>query len=48
MLDDFITPDHARNDYGVVLDAVDDGYGWALNTTETKGLRATMRGGAHA
>jgi N-methylhydantoinase B len=29
VLDGFITVDHARNDYGVVLVEVDDGYGGA-------------------
>jgi N-methylhydantoinase B len=43
VLDGFITSDHARNDYGVVLDEVDDGYGFALNTRETEGLRATLK-----
>jgi hypothetical protein len=43
-----ITVDHARNDYSVVLDTVDDGYGWALNRAQTKGLRTTMKRGARA
>ena len=41
VLDGFITVDHARDDYGVVLDEVDDGYGWALNPEATTG---TARG----
>ena len=48
VLDGFITAAHARNDYGVVLDEVDDGYGFGLNTTETEGLRATMKRSARA
>jgi N-methylhydantoinase B len=40
VLDGFITTDHARDDYGVVLDEVDDGYGWALNAEATRALRA--------
>ena len=48
VLDGFITVDHARNDYGVVLEVVDDGYGWALNASETEGLRITMRRCARA
>ena len=44
VLDGFITVDHARNDYGVVLKAVDDGYGWALNKEATRALRAEMAG----
>jgi N-methylhydantoinase B len=44
VLDGFITVDHARNDYGVVLSAVDDGYGWALNKEATRALRAEMAG----
>ena len=44
VLDGFITVDHARDDYGVVLRAVDDGYGWALNSEATRALRAEMAG----
>ncbi|MEM9048045.1 MAG: hydantoinase B/oxoprolinase family protein [Pseudomonadota bacterium] len=43
VLDGFITVDHARADYGVVLAAVDDGYGWALDAAATETLRAEMR-----
>ena len=42
VLDGFITVDHARNDYGVVLAEVDDGYGWSLNPEATRKLRAEM------
>jgi N-methylhydantoinase B len=47
VLDGFITVDHARDDYGVVLAEVDDGYGWNLNPEATGKLRAEMarRGG---
>ncbi|MEO0361233.1 MAG: hydantoinase B/oxoprolinase family protein, partial [Pseudomonadota bacterium] len=44
VLDGFITAGHARDDYGVVLTEVDDGYGWALDPAATEGLRAEMRG----
>ena len=44
VLDGFITVDHARADYGVALNAVDDGYGWALDTEATRALRAKMAG----
>jgi N-methylhydantoinase B len=43
VLDGFINPDHARNDYGVVLTEVDDGYGWALDPAATEALRGEMR-----
>jgi len=42
VLDGFITVDHARDDYGVVLCGVDDGYGWALDGEATRALRAEM------
>lgn len=42
VLDGIITPDHARDDYGVVLEEVDDGYGWKLNLGGTRELRARM------
>ena len=44
VLDDFITPEHAREVYGVALKAVDDGYGWAVDEAGTKALRASMAG----
>ena len=43
VLDGFITVDHARDDYGVVLAEVDDGYGWALNA-EAHGAARKARG----
>ncbi|MEP4106604.1 MAG: hydantoinase B/oxoprolinase family protein, partial [Nitratireductor sp.] len=42
VLDGFITRKHARDDYGVVLEEVDDGYGWKLDLNETRKLRARM------
>ena len=42
VLDGFITRQHARDDYGVVLEEVDDGYGWKLDLNETRRLRAQM------
>ena len=45
VLDGFITVDHARDDYGVVLSEVDDGYGWALDSEATRALRAEMARG---
>jgi N-methylhydantoinase B len=43
ILDGYIPADHARAVYGVVVDAVDDGYGWALNVEATEAARAAMR-----
>jgi len=43
VLDGFITERHAREDYGVVLAAADDGYGWALDMAATEQLRGTLR-----
>jgi N-methylhydantoinase B len=43
VLDGFIGPDHARDDYGVVLSEVDDGYGWMVDAAATATLRAEMR-----
>lgn len=40
VLDGFITPDHALDDYGVVLREVDDGYGFALDAEATRRKRA--------
>jgi N-methylhydantoinase B len=42
VLDGFITVGHARDDCGVVLIEVDDGYGWALNREATRKLRTEM------
>ncbi|NTF10578.1 hydantoinase B/oxoprolinase family protein [Agrobacterium rubi] len=44
VLDGFISTDHAKADYGVILSEVDDGYGWALDTAKTRDLRSQMRG----
>ena len=44
VLDDFITLEHARKAYGVVLKSADDGFAWALDATATEALRASMRG----
>jgi len=41
-LDEIITIESARDDYGVVMDEVDDGYGWSVNSEATKKLRAEM------
>lgn len=43
VLDGFIKVGHAKDDYGVVLKEVDDGYGWALDPAATESLRAKMR-----
>ena len=43
VLDGFIDAGHAREDYGVVLTEVDDGYGWALDAAATEKLRAELR-----
>lgn len=45
VLDDFISVDHARDVYGVVFDAVDDGYGYAVNAAKTAERRDAMRAG---
>ena len=42
VLDGFINAGHAKDDYGVVLKEVDDGYGWALDAKATKTLRTQM------
>jgi len=42
VLDGFITPDLATDDYGVVLKAVDDGYGWQVDKAATDSKRASM------
>ena len=43
VLDDFITVEHARDVYGVVFDAVDDGYGHAVNAARTIERRTALR-----
>ena len=40
VLDGFVTPEHARRDYGVALREVDDGYGWTVDEAGTQVLRA--------
>jgi N-methylhydantoinase B len=42
VLDDFITVQHAVDVYGVVFDAVDDGFGYAVNQAKTKARRETL------
>jgi N-methylhydantoinase B len=42
VLDDIISVDEARDDYGVVMTAVDDGYGWQVDEAATEKLRASM------
>ncbi|MEM6761459.1 MAG: hydantoinase B/oxoprolinase family protein [Pseudomonadota bacterium] len=44
VLDGFISPEHARKDYGVVLAHTDDGYGWGLDHEATAFLRSERRG----
>ena len=46
VLDGFFGAGHARDAYGVVLDAVDDGYGWAVNAAATEALRSELKGRA--
>ncbi|WP_395662268.1 hydantoinase B/oxoprolinase family protein [Aestuariivirga sp.] len=43
VLDDFISAEHARDVYGVVLRAADNGYAWALDREATEKKRASMR-----
>jgi N-methylhydantoinase B len=43
VLDDFITPEHAREAYGVVLRSADDGFAWALDAAATQALRSSLR-----
>jgi N-methylhydantoinase B len=42
VLDDFISVEHANGVYGVVFDAVDDGYGYAVNEVKTRARRAQL------
>ena len=44
VLDGSNSVEHVRDNYGVVLAAVDDGYKWALNEETTRALRAERRG----
>ena len=41
VLDDIITVEQAKKDYGVVMRAVDDGYGWKVDEDKTRKLRAS-------
>lgn len=41
LLDGFITPEHARDVYGVVVKEVGNGYRWGLDDAATKALRAS-------
>ncbi len=43
VLDDFIDVAHARDVYGVVLKATNDGYDWGLDLPATQARRAEMR-----
>ncbi len=43
ILDEIIAPDDAPKEYGVVLTQVDDGYGWAVDSSATEKLREQMR-----
>jgi len=45
VLDEIIAPQDARDDYGVVLKEVDDGYGWAVDAAATEKLRGQIRTG---
>jgi len=42
ILDGYITPDHARHTYGVVVRPTDDGYEYGLDMTATAKLRASL------
>lgn len=42
LLDGYITPDHAREVYGVVVQPVTNGYQWGLDFPATAKLRASM------
>ncbi|MFK8081908.1 MAG: hydantoinase B/oxoprolinase family protein [Granulosicoccus sp.] len=42
VLDGLITVDHAMDDYGVVLKAVDDGYGWQIDAAATASARKIL------
>jgi len=45
VLDEIIALEDARNDYGVVLTEVDDGYGWAVDPAATVKLRGQLSAG---
>jgi len=42
VLDGFISVERAAEDYGVVLEAVDDGYGWQIDNAATESRRSSM------
>jgi N-methylhydantoinase B len=42
VLDDMISVEQAHDDYGVVMMAVDDGYGWQVDEDATQKLRSSM------
>jgi N-methylhydantoinase B len=42
LLDGYITPDHARDVYGVVVKPVTNGYQWGLDLPATAKLRASL------
>lgn len=46
VLDGFVSPEHARRDYAVVLCRTDDGYDWGLDTEATDLLRSERRASA--
>ncbi len=43
ILDGYIGAEHARDVYGVVVEPVDDGYGWRLDEAATSARRATLQ-----
>jgi N-methylhydantoinase B len=43
ILDGYIDVNHARDVYGVIVEAVDDGYGWALSNAATEARRVELR-----
>ncbi|MBC7479614.1 MAG: hypothetical protein H7317_16245, partial [Pseudorhodobacter sp.] len=43
LLDGYITPDHARDVYGVVVMPVTNGYQWGLDLVATSALRASLQ-----
>lgn len=45
VLDEIIRPDDARNEYGVVLKEIDDGYGWTVDPGATERLRGELGSG---
>lgn len=45
VLDEIIRLDDARNEYGVVLKEIDDGYGWTIDPGATERLRGELGSG---